>query len=130
MKNPLLLGVMSAGLLLPSIHAQKWSPDRAMIQKLESGIQPTDFPKRGYVGKPPVLTEYARYYAGYRKNSHRLIAGEFVLHEDAGDKAAGVYVVASQKDFPQIADGSCSVIHVLYDLDTSRITSLTCNGRA
>jgi len=42
----------------------------------------------------------------------------------------GIYVVANSKAFPMISDGACSVVHVLYDADESKLISLTCNGRA
>jgi hypothetical protein len=125
-----LAGMIALSSGFSSVSAQAWSPDMPTIQRLESNIHPNDFPKWGYAGQPPALAAYARFYAGYRKDGHRLIAGEFVLAEWADHKPAGVYVVASQENFPEIMDGSCGVIHVLYDSDTARMISLTCNGRA
>jgi hypothetical protein len=58
-----------------------------------------------------------------------LIAGEFVLRESVADKPMGIYVVANQMKFPVIYDGSCAVVHVVYDVDMGRMLSLTCNGR-
>jgi hypothetical protein len=130
-KHHLIFATLFALALASSIaHAQALPPDMPMLQKLESGIKPSDYPKWGYVGKAPDVTKYARYYAGYSSGGHRLIAGEFVMPESAGDKPAGIYVVANEKKFPMIADGACSVVHVVYDVDMGRMLSLTCNGRA
>jgi len=128
-KRLMVASVVVLGFAPSFIHAQAWSPDMAMLQKLESNIQPSAYPKWGYAGKVPDLTNYARYYAGYTRGAHRLIAGEFVLSEFSAEKAPGIYVVANEKKFPMIYDGACGVVHVVYDQDSGKILSLTCNGR-
>jgi len=129
-KGHLIFASLVAITLASSIaHGQEWSPDMPKLQKLESAIEPSAYPKWGYVGKAADLNQYARYYAGYRSSGHRLIAGEFVLRESVADKPMGIYVVANQMKFPVIYDGSCAVVHVVYDVDMGRMLSLTCNGR-
>ena len=107
-----------------------WTPDAASIQRLEASIHPGDYPKWGYAGSPPNLAGYSRYYAGYKRDGHRMLAGEFVELTIEGEKPAGIHIVATPKNFPVIYDGGCSVINVLYDVDAARLVSLTCNGRA
>jgi hypothetical protein len=58
----------------------------------------------------------------------RIVIGEFVANW--GGPPAGVYVVTSEDRFPGIKDGGCSVVHVIYDVDDARITSLKCQGYA
>jgi len=108
--------------LIMPCHAQSWWPDTATVKKLEAG----NFPK---LGQSPDLSRYARYYTGLNENGHHVIAGELISWVD-DSRPAGVHIVASEKEFPVIFDGGCSVIHIHYDVDTSQITRLTCNGRA
>ena len=124
----IVLGTCIAG----SIHAQSsvWTPDTLLISKLEATIQPGDFPKWGYVGHPPIATDYVRYYTGTMTHGHRMISGEWVLLHITDKKRAGIYVVRSEKDFPIVYDGSCGIVHVVYSVETGHLVSLTCNGRA
>jgi hypothetical protein len=113
--------ILAIGLSLRLCQAQPWQPDTAEISKLEAG----DFPRLGH---SPDLSTYARYYAGISENGHHLIVGELLTL--VGDsRTAGVHIVAGEKDFPVIFDGGCSVMHIRYDVDTSQIISLICNGR-
>jgi hypothetical protein len=106
-----------------------WTPDAATISKLESNIKPGDIPKLGS-GHRPIVTEYARYYAPYMAGDHRMIRGELVRPMGSNMKPAGIYVVDSEKDFPLIFDGGCSIVNLVYDVETARLVSLKCNGYA
>jgi hypothetical protein len=106
-----------------------WTPDAATISKLESNIKTGDIPKLGN-GHRPIVTEYARYYAPYMAGDHRMIRGELVRPMDSKMKPVGVYVVDSEKDFPVISDGGCSIVNLVYDVETTHIISLKCNGYA
>jgi hypothetical protein len=108
---------------------QSWTPDAATISKLESNIKPGDIPKFSN-GHRPIVTEYARYYAPYTAGNHRMIRGELVRPMASNMKPAGIYVVGSEKDFPLIFDGGCSIVIVVYDVETARVVSLKCNGYA
>jgi hypothetical protein len=110
--------------------SQSWAPDAGIISKVESSIKPSDIPLRYSPGHPPVIGQYARYYFGYMANNHRMIRGELVLPFGSKMKPAGIYVVDSQREFPTIFDGGCSVMHVVYDVDAGRLVSLQCNGVA
>jgi len=100
----------------------------ATINKLEAAVHPDLYPKWG--GKVHELSDYARYYAGYTKGGHRMIAGEFVTQRWANQKTAGVYIVANRGKFPVIYDGGCGIVNLVYDADTSRLVSFECNGVA
>ena len=127
MRSLILLPV----LLAPnSVCAQSWTPDVAIISKLETGIKPSDRPLRYSPGHLPVVGQYARYYFGYKANNHRMISGEFVFPFGTKMKPAGIYMVGSERGFPTIFDGGCSVIHVVYDVEEVRMVSLQCNGVA
>ncbi len=44
-------------------------------------------------------------------------------------KQDGIHIVA-ETGFPLIMDGGCSVVNLTYDVDTSRIVAIQCNGYA
>jgi hypothetical protein len=124
--------------------ASNWTPDLATINRLESSIKPGDIPRSGPStqypsGHSPLIAEYARYYAGYMAKGHRMIRGELVIPAAPGDivvltgskmKPVGIYVVGSEKDLPDILDGGCAVVHVIYAVEPAHIVSLKCNGYA
>jgi hypothetical protein len=117
-------------LMANSGRAQNWTPDAAIISKVESDIKPSDIPLEYPTGHPPIIGHYARYYFGYiGANNHRMISGELVLPWSKM-KAAGIYVVGSQREFPRISDGGCAVMHVVYDVEAGHMVSLQCNGLA
>jgi hypothetical protein len=108
--------------------AQDWTPDAAIISKLESDIKRSDIPLRYLSGHPPIIAQYARYYFGYKADNHRMIRGELILPFGSKMKPAGIYVVGSQREFPTIFDGGCAVMQVVYDVEAGRMVSLQCNG--
>jgi len=58
-----------------------------------------------------------------------MIHGEFIMTDIArGDSA--IHIVGSEKDMPDIMDGGCGIINVIYSVETSRIVSIMCNGYA
>jgi len=128
MKKPLLLaGLLTISLASAPVHAQDWSPEMATINKIEATVHSDGHPRRG--GKVHELSDYARYYTGYTKGGHRMIAGEFVAQQIAREKA-GVYIVANRRKFPVIFDGGCGIVNLVYDADTSKLLSFECNGEA
>ncbi len=110
--------------------AQSWTPDAAIISKVELGIRLSDIPPQYSPENPPIIAQYARYYVGYKANNHRMISGEFVLSMGSKSKPAGIYIVSSKIEFPTIFDGGCSVLHIIYDVDEAHLVSLKCNGFA
>jgi hypothetical protein len=107
---------------------QPCRPDVATIKKIESKMNSGAFPTSGYV-HPPLFSAYARYYAAETKHHHHFVYGEFLEHEVAR-KDAGVYIVGSKKDFPEIFDGGCLIINMVYDVEAGKILSVICNGEA
>ena len=95
------------------------------IEKLEAAVE-SGTPKHGEQLRP--LKDYARYYAFYLEDGHRRIAAEFVADPFVQEGAGGVHVVSSKDSFPAIADGGCSVVHVVYDVDTGKLVYFDCNG--
>ena len=126
----LLLGLV-IGLPFLLCQAQQPQIDAGTIEKLEESIRPGNYPKWGYGDRPPVISEYIRFYAVRTRHGRRLLLGEFLLPDMISEKAAaGIRIVTSEKDFPEVFDGGCGVIHVEYDLSGARLISLTCNGQA
>ncbi len=110
--------------------AQGWTPDASIISKMEAGIKPSDIPPQYAPGHPPIISQYARYYFGYKAHNRRMIRGELVRSSISEMKPAGIYIVRSQREFPVIFDGGCSVMHLVYDVEAGKIGSLQCNGLA
>ncbi|HEY1215373.1 MAG TPA: hypothetical protein VGE93_17215 [Bryobacteraceae bacterium] len=117
-------------LVVNSGCAKGWTPDASIISKMEAGIKPSDIPPRYSPGRPPIIGQYARYYFGYKAHNRRMIHGVLILPFGPKMKPAGIYVVRSQREFPVILDGGCSVMHLVYDLEANQIVSLECNGLA
>jgi hypothetical protein len=142
MKRLLILSLIFAANV--ACAAPNWTPDAATISRLESNIKPGDIPRSGPStqypsGHSPLIAEYARYYVGYTAHGRRMIRGELVIPATPGDtvilsgskmKPVGIYVVGSEKDLPDILDGGCAVVHVIYAVETAHIVSLKCNGYA
>jgi hypothetical protein len=63
-----------------------------------------------------------------------VILGELVLGDmrasGAGAQTAGVHKVSSRTHFPQIFDGGCAVVNLVYSVEKQRIVSIKCNGYA
>jgi hypothetical protein len=119
------LTIVLIGLASTGACTKASSPEMTQIEKLETAIE-SGTPKHGEKLRP--LKDYARYYAFYLKDGHRRIEGEFVADPFAAEGAAGVHIVSSRKSFPLIADGGCSVVHVVYDVDTGKLVYFDCNG--
>ena len=106
-----------------------WTPDGQTIGELEAayGSWKAPWPMLNMPDPKPDIAAYARFYAGIMSGGRRMISAEFVK---LGSYVAGVHVVSSPRDFPQIMDGGCGVITIQYDADAKRIQSLKCNGLA
>jgi len=128
MKQAPLLPLMF--LIAFSSRAQNWTPDAALISKVEAGIKSDGISPRYPEGHPLAIDKYARYYLGYTANSHRMIRGRFIIPFGTKMKPAGVYFVGSQKEFPVVFDGGCSVMNLVYDVEAEHVISLRCNGFA
>lgn len=107
-------------------YAQSWTPSASQIEELEAKIQ-LDKLLFWKISKLPLLPGYERFYAGSVLNGDRVILGELIV--PFGKKKSGIHIVPSPKNFPEVYDGACSVVHVVYSEKRKTITSLTCNGR-
>ena len=104
-----------AGLGMAS--AESWSPDTALVAKVEKELV---LPRSS---KP--LKEYKRYYFGILSGKERILGAVFVYKE--GEAGA---LIVKEAEAPQILDGGCGVIHLKYDVDGQKVISLFCNGEA
>jgi hypothetical protein len=99
-------------------HAENWTPDPALIQRIEKQLV---LPP----GTKP-LEAYTRYYWGTASGERRILGGTFLYRFG---EAAGVRN-GSEADVPQIKDGGCAVVHLEYDIQDGRTVSIFCNGEA
>jgi hypothetical protein len=99
-------------------HAENWTPDPALIQRIEKQLV---LPP----GTKP-LEAYTRYYWGTASGERRILGGTFLYRFG---EAAGVRN-GSEADVPQIMDGGCAVVHLEYDIQDGRTVSIFCNGEA
>jgi hypothetical protein len=99
-----------------------YAPDQATIAALESA-------KFMPPGSRPI-TEYARYYVGLLRDGHRMIQARFLLRVTDREPPAGTYIVSGPGQFPDLMDGGCALINILYDPDTKRFETVRCNGYA
>jgi hypothetical protein len=95
-----------------SVSACGHGGDEAVIRQAESRLA---LPKRA----DPLLS-YDRYYA----ISGRSATGIFIRSETGKGTIA---IVATEKDLPFVADGSCGVIHVRLNLDDRKWERPACN---
>jgi hypothetical protein len=102
-----------------------WTPDAKDIGKLESVLKLSRAELIASGTKSPApLAKYARFYAGVMVNGHRRIRGALLLATPPGRR------IVPEKDLPNIMDGGCGIIYLLYDPETARVIWVRCNGLA
>jgi hypothetical protein len=100
-----------------------WTPDAKDIAKLESVLDLRS--AEHFEGpSPEALAKYARVYTGVMVHGHRMIRGVLLLGTPTGTS------IVPEKDLPQISDGGCGIIYLLYDPGAARVISIICNGIA
>ena len=111
--------------------AEPWAPDQETIAKLEASVQFPDWgPSTQYPGgHVPAVSEYARYYTGEAFDGRKMVFAELVSLGSGPEIEPGIHLVGSVAAFPQIADGGCSVVSLVYDVGEARVIGLRCNGR-
>lgn len=123
--------VLAAALALtscPAFAAGDWTPDDALVAKIETAFVPImtaglTNPGGRPAPVPATLDKYTRYYAGETVDGEQVVVGAFLY--DWGRAPAGIQFV-TMKDLPGGAGGGCSIIHVWYHVATGKIES-TCN---
>jgi hypothetical protein len=129
------MGAMLVWACSGAAMADPWTPDAQTIAKLESVVRLPDLGHSDQYpnGHVPAVTDYARYYAGdismgaNGTNSRHIVFAQLVML-DAGTQP-GIHMVATIADFPQIANGGCGIINLIYDVDQAQVIGLRCNDR-
>ncbi len=122
-----MLSISLAMALSVSVRAAdvEWTPGAKDIAKLESVVNLSSATLISPGSKPPAhLSEYARIYAGVTIHGRRMIRGVLLLGTPTGAS------VVRETMLPEIMDGGCGIIYLLYDVEASRVASLRCNGVA
>ncbi len=112
-----------------------WKPGKRIIAKLDFAFRNSST----WRGAPPVFDNYYRYYAGVTIKGRRMIRAEFTEFPNSTkivnneiefyQDGPAVQVVPVDK-FPNIFDGGCGVVNMLYDVDADRMVWQRCNGVA
>ena len=136
----LRLAIAMAVLLTSPVGAYAESPhiDAATVREIERQVVMPD-------GSRP-LSEYDRYYATTELSGLGVITGVFLYrsthdYRGRGSRAvAGVPHAFTTHSLPVLADGGCSVVTIIFNLrtrkltpiayDGERVTLAVCNGRA
>ncbi|MFZ3287823.1 MAG: hypothetical protein WA191_13360 [Telluria sp.] len=92
-----------------------WKPTSQQITSVEANLV---LPRGAYP-----LSSYVRYYAGEIANQKRLVKGVFLYKAVPGR----LEIVESER-LPQVFDGGCSVVNLLYAVDEQRVISIFCQG--
>jgi hypothetical protein len=77
----------------------------------------------------PTVAKYGRFYTGVFVKGEQIIQGELIVPKEGMYLTVGAYIVASVRDLPLISDGGCEVIHLVYDVNTTRFLYFKCGGR-
>jgi hypothetical protein len=99
-----------------------WTPDAAMIAKLEAEIKIFALPKQATY---PV-TQFDRYYAGVTIKGGREIRGRLILPPDREDSPKTGIHITDVKYLPQLRGGGCANVYVTYYVDKD-FTSAQCD---
>ena len=100
--------------LLNAANAVQWQPSMSDVSALERKLV---LPREA---EP--LRSYARYYTGEIAGGRKIIRGYYL-----GWGMPGIYLKPSETE---VMDGGCSVIAVVFDVQSARISGVACNGVA
>ena len=102
-----------------------WTPSQTQVARLETLVKP-----KGLTRKIRALGEYDRAYAGTTVSGRKIVEGRWALHGWTGAIPAPNPKIVSFDALPDILDGGCGVVTVMYDVATDKIVLLQCNGVA
>src|ERR1019366_2218108 len=92
----------------------QWAPDAKVIAQIEAGLNPPANPLARWANP---IDQYARYYSGlFYPSGRKWVKALLVKPKHEGDKLPGIYVV-DVSQLPYTHEGTCDVIHIMYDLD-------------
>ena len=118
MKPLALVGGMFLSDSSLAAESQQYVPDTQTLSHLESKITLPD-------DAIAPLSDYTRYYFGIIVGGRRGISGDLVL----GHAKKGIHIIRSDDEFPGITDGGCIIVHLMYDVQLEKITTIFCNPR-
>ena len=76
------------------------------------------------------VSEYDRAYAGTTVSGRKIVEGRWALRSWSGAAQAPSPQIVPFNALPDVLDGGCDVVTVLYDVTTDKIVLLQCNGVA
>jgi hypothetical protein len=121
------VAAMAASASIAASNRDAWTPDAKTVTKLESIAKIPGDPGRS----PTPLADYGRFYWGTAANGHRRIRGVFLSPDLPSFRhKPGVYLSDGSSFIPVPMDGGCSVVNLIYDVQSTRIISIWCNGYA
>lgn len=93
-----------------------WTPDAALIAKLEASVKIRGFPgARQYE-----LAQYDRYYAGVTYNGQRQVTGRLIIPPNREDNPATGIHVTDEKYLPNLHGYGCANVHVTYYVESNQ----------
>lgn len=104
-----------------------WTPDAALIARLEAGLRINPGSLPGYTSSITYpIAQYNRYYAGVTVGGRRWIRGVLLLPPNREDKLeTGVHVTDRTWLPPLPPGGGCAHVTVIYQVDKD-VSSATC----
>ena len=118
----LALTCVAALVLVAAAPMPFWGPSPAQIARLEMLVKPT--------GQIRALAKYERAYAGTTVSGRKMIEGRWISPNWNARPQARSPQIVPFGSLPEILDGGCSVVTVMYDVQTDKILLLQCNGVA
>lgn len=135
MRKLLTLVIGSAMIWSSSLLAADgdWKPNDNDIAKLESHMRLADAENPERAVPPEPLAKYDRYYLGVTMSGRRMIQGILIVEPLRAwirlGKTSNAEVV-DRRHFPEVYDGGCGVVNLLYDPLGGRMVWIRCNGLA
>lgn len=112
--------LMASSAVAEGIGQPFWNPTAAQVGRVEA------------IAKPPphvkALSKYQRHYAGATMAGRKVIEGRWVKVGWSNPPTVGTATVIPYATLPDIVDGRCSVVTVVYEVSTDKIAMIECNG--
>ncbi|CAN5537986.1 hypothetical protein BH10PSE4_BH10PSE4_33580 [soil metagenome] len=119
-----LAGAVALGMTAASL-ATFWTPASAQVARLETLVKPKG-PARGI--RP--ISRYDRAYAGTTMSGRQIIEGRWVDRGWSASAKPSSPKIVPYGALPDVLDGGCDIVTVMYDVSTDKIVFLACNGVA